>query len=216
MIVFLAASIALASAPVAFHEPVDGQLPYFLKEDLAPVWKVVPGRELSSLVRIPDFELSSQQVARFRASEQLRGKVAIANFFFASCPGYCPRMTRNVKKAFDRLRGRKDVVFISYSVTPTIDTRDALKAFARKHGVDGANWHFLTGSRDTIYDLARNHFQSDLAVDLNQGKDQFVHSENIYLLDPSRLLRGVYNSSDPLEVSQLVEDVATLLSRRKQ
>jgi len=84
-------------------------------------------------------------------SDLLRGKVVIINSFFATCPGSCLPMSRNLEKIQTALGDRlgKDVYIISISVDPAVDTPASLKEYAKKlHARPG--WFFLTGNKPDV------------------------------------------------------------------
>lgn len=189
-----------------FETPIDGMLPYFVKKDLSPTWK----KENKELLKLGDHQVQSQLTKTF-GSKKMKGKVTIVNFFFATCPGYCPRITSNVKKVFNDYRDNNDVQFVSYSVTPSLDTLEVLKNYAEKHEVNNKNWHFVRGKREVIYDVARKYLLADLAIDLNKEKEEFVHTESLYLIDGELNVRGIYNSASMRALQELKGDIKLLL-----
>lgn len=189
-----------------FETPVKGMLPFFSKKDISPTWN----SKANNLLRIEKHELSSQLKAKFGSSD-MTGRVSVVNFFFATCPGYCPRITSNIKKVHKSFTDSKRVKFVSYSVTPNIDTIDKLTQYAKKYKIDASNWHFVRGDRKVIYNIARNQLIADLAIDLNKDVDQFVHSESIYLIDRNLYVRGIYNSASKRAMAELKEAISLLL-----
>lgn len=192
----------------SFETPVKGVLPYFKHKDISPTWKKTNDR-----MKIKKYTLESQLKDKF-GDKDMKGKVSVVNFFFATCQGYCPRMTSNIKRAFKHHKGEKGVNFISYSVTPNIDTKETLKEYAKRTDIANSNWHLVRGDRDTIYNLARKQLQADLEVDLKKDEDQFVHSENVYLIDQDLYVRGIYNSASKREMNELSEDISKLLKKK--
>jgi len=80
-------------------------------------------------------------------------KIHVANFIFTSCGSICPTMTHNMKIVSDSLGNDQSVVFLSYSVTPWIDSPDVLSIFITNNSITNPNWHFLTGNKTEIYNL---------------------------------------------------------------
>lgn len=188
-----------------FYDPIEGELPFFQKNDLNPVWK-----DKEDVVKITDYQMISQRNKKYGPLE-MKGKVKVVNFFFATCQGYCPTTTTNIKRTFNNYEDNSNIDFLSYSVTPNIDNVDNLRKYAKRYDVRGSNWHFLTGNRNDIYQLARKELFADMALDLNLNEDQFVHSEEVFLIDQNNYLRGVYNSRLKTEMEQLAQDIKLLL-----
>src|SRR5690606_15984026 len=112
-----------------------------------------------------------------------------------SCSGFCPRLVQNVKKLQLAFGTDPQVKVIFHSVTPLKDTPSLLKEYAQKMDISSPHWHFLTGAKETIYHLARDIYQADTKTDVQQGSNEFVHSENIYLMDHHLRFRGIYNGN---------------------
>lgn len=191
-----------------FNKSVKGQLPYFLIKDIQPIWNVTK-IDQAKLIKLPRHQLKNQYGKQFD-SNNLKGKVSALSFFFATCSGYCPLMTKNIKRAFVKVKDDKNFVFLSYSVTPSKDTVQILATYANDAGINNANWELLTGKRETIYNLARKYLFADLAIDLDKEEDQFVHSESIYLIDQNLFVRGIYNANKPQEIKTLYIDMKSL------
>lgn len=205
----LSISVFAAEDFKTFHKPVSGQLPYFEKKDMNPIWKI---SQDSQLLKIQKQSLKSHIKGKF-TEKDYDGKVSAVSFFFATCPGYCPMMTKTIKNAFDQLKTDPGMMFVSYSVTPNRDTNKILHEYADKFGINHANWHLLNGDRETIYNFAREELFADLAVELELKEDQFVHSEKVYLIDQKRFVRGIYNATSKKEMLQLASDMKKLRTK---
>ena len=206
ILLLLSFSVIASEDFKTFHKPVPGQLPYFEKKDMNPIWNV---SQDSKLLKIQKQNLKSHIKGKF-TEKDYNGKVSAVSFFFATCPGYCPMMTKTIKHAFDQLKTDPTMMFVSYSVTPNRDTNDVLHDYANKYGINNANWHLLNGDRDTIYDFARQELYADLAIEMELKEDQFVHSEKVYLIDQKRFVRGIYNATSKKEMLQLAKDMKRL------
>ena len=158
--------------------------------------------------KIPDFNLINQD-GRTISQRDLDGKIYVANFFFASCPGVCPKMTDEVKQVQDEFKKDSDIVFISHTVDPEQDSLPALKAFAEKHGADLSKWYFVTGNRDSIYALAINGYLVPAAEDV-RAEGGFLHSQDLLLVDKEKHLRGIYDSMEPEEIKRLKDEIKVL------
>lgn len=192
-----------------FHEPIPGQLPYFLKDDFTPIWDKAqhPKEDFIRLGRA--FSLQNQK-GNIITEQVLKNHMVIAHFFFATCSGYCPIMARKLTKVQEKLKTRKDLLIASFSVTPNTDTVERLQDFAQRYQIDSSNWHLLRGERNTIYDIARNELLADLALDMGKKEDQFVHSESVYLIDHQGFVRGIYNGNVKSSLDKMIEHTRSL------
>ena len=163
---------------------------------------------------IPDFMLINQNGETI-SQENFEGKIYVANFFFASCPGVCPKMTDEVKRVQDEFKTNDDVLFISHTVDPEHDSLPALKAFAEKHGADLSKWFFVTGNRDSIYALAINGYLVPAAEDA-RAEGGFLHSQDLLLVDKEKRIRGIYDSLEPTEIKRLTDEIKVLLYEYKE
>src|SRR5688572_15469203 len=163
---------------------------------------------------VPDFKLVNQNGDTI-TQKNFEGKIYVANFFFASCPGVCPKMTDEVKFVQHEFKDNKDVLFISHTVDPESDSLPALKAFAEKHGADLSKWFFVTGNRDSIYALAINGYLVPAAEDA-RAEGGFLHSQDLLLIDKEKRIRGIYDSLEPKEIKRLKDEIKVLLHEYKE
>jgi protein SCO1/2 len=110
----------------------------------------------------------------------------------------------------EQLLEEKQLRLLSFSVTPEMDGVPELKEYAEKNGIMNEVWHLLTGNRDVIYDLGRNQFFVEEDMGLEKGPDDFLHTENILLIDGDRHIRGIYNGLNKTAINQLLADAKTL------
>lgn len=148
-----------------------------------------------------------------------RGKIIVMDFFFTSCRGICPALTRNMSKlqqSFLRggnLRKKIDtsiVQFMSFSIDTERDSVPVIKSYADRYGVNHDNWWLLTGNQDEINKFA---FE-ELKVDQFSGSpvdSDFVHTNRFVLLDRDMVVRGFYNGLDSIAVSKLARDIGILM-----
>ena len=108
-----------------------------------------------------------------------------------------------------RILDDDEVLLLSHSVTPKIDSVPQLKKYAIEKGVVDAKWNLVTGNKKQIYDLARKSY---LAVkdDGDGGEFDMIHTENFILVDKERRIRGTYDGTDPIEIQELLEDLKIL------
>ncbi|NCP58774.1 MAG: SCO family protein [Flavobacteriales bacterium] len=157
---------------------------------------------------IADFALANQN-GEIITQNNYKDKIYIADFFFTTCPTICPIMTDNMVHLQEILKDDKDVLLLSHSVTPEIDSVPVLKAYAEKKGVNDAKWNMLTGDKKQIYDLARKSYL--VAKDEPYGGDyDMIHTENFVLVDSKRRIRGFYDGTNWEEMEKLLEDLKIL------
>ena len=124
-------------------------------------------------------------------------------------------MTQNIKRVHDRLDPQMPVRILSHSVTPQADSVSVLNRYAEKHGANPALWWFLTGEKTEVYRLARQSYFSCLDEG-DGGFQDFVHTENIVLVDAKGRLRGFYDGTDEKAMSQLFNDLTFLLKKKSE
>ena len=158
---------------------------------------------------LPDFEFldqDSQTVSR----KSLAGKIYVADFFFTSCPTICPKMTKEMDRAYRQYKGNEKVHFLSHTIDTRHDSIPVLRKYAEKIDVTDARWHFVWGPREEIYDMAKAYFQ--VAYPDSMSPDGFVHSGQFALVDGDGYIRGFYNGTDPQDIDKMMRDIEFLLS----
>lgn len=186
-----------------------GTLPYYSEATFTPHWLSPNSNELKDFHKIPSFSFTNQEGATV-TDKTFHDKIFVVDFFFTSCPGICPKMTENmglIQKAFLE---DDEVLLLSHSVTPDADSVTALKNYAIDKGVDSKRWHLVTGERDEIYKLGRQHYFVEEDLGLEKEADEFLHTENFILIDKNKHIRGIYNGLNKGSVYQLVADILTL------
>jgi protein SCO1/2 len=165
--------------------------------------------------KIAPFELVNQNADTI-TQDDYTGKIYVADFFFTTCPTICPVMTKNMMLVQEEFKNDPDVLILSHSVTPEIDSVAVLKKYAVKKGVMDSKWNLVTGDRKQIYDLARKSY---LAAKENKygGEYALIHTENFLLVDKEGRLRGrSYDGTDPEDVEKLIEDIYILKESYKR
>jgi protein SCO1/2 len=157
---------------------------------------------------IDSFSLLDQNGNVF-TRDSIGDKIFIASFFFASCPDVCPTINGHLKIATDRLKNSTDVMFLTHSVDPYNDSVAVLNQYAKDYEADYNQWRFLTGSKSTIYHLARDSYKS--VIQEVPDTNAFIHSEKLVLVDKEFHVRGIYDGLDIKEVLNMVEDARFLL-----
>ena len=156
--------------------------------------------------RIADFSLTNQN-GQMVTQKNYEGKIYVADFFFTTCPGICIEMTRNMLKIQKETLNNPNIMLLSYSVTPKIDSVAQLKKYALEKGINDSKWNLVTGDKEQIYGLAR---ESYFAVKEGEGIKGMIHTENFILIDPDRRIRGFYDGTDDDEISRLMDDILLL------
>jgi protein SCO1/2 len=140
----------------------------------------------------------------------LKGKIIVLDFFFTHCPTICPKLAIAMKKLQKSFPNNDSIVqFVSISIDPKHDSVEQLRKWARKFNVDPDSWWLGTGDRDSIYNFALHEIKASVA-DVNVDT-AFVHTENFFLLDKDRVVRGWFNGLDSVAQSKLVRDIPLLL-----
>jgi protein SCO1/2 len=140
----------------------------------------------------------------------MEGKITIVDFFFTSCPSICPVMSKEMERVNDHFRDEPNVQILSISIDPTYDTPQILKAYAEEHHAIPGKWHFLSGSKEETFQLARCGFVLP-ALDGNGVPDDFVHSDKFILIDDQGRIRGYYSGTTREEVDLLMLETKILL-----
>ena len=181
------------------------QLPIYQPSDINP--SLVDSALLNETDhRISDFTLINHLGDTISLAD-VEGKIIVVDFFFTRCGTICPVMTKNLKLLHDRLED--DVRILSHTVTPIADSVSVLNEYAQKHDADSETWWFLTGEKSEIYRLARKSYFSCLDQG-DGGYQDFVHTENVVLIDREGRLRGFYDGTLSAEISQLYRDIQLL------
>lgn len=157
---------------------------------------------------IADFSLTNQN-GQTITNADYKDKIYIADFFFTTCPTICPIMTDNMGVIQKEIINDDEVLLLSHSVTPQIDSVQQLKKYALEKGVIDHKWNLVTGDKKEIYDLARKSY---MAVKTNGdgGPFDMIHTENFILVDKQRRIRGTYDGTNPEEIKKLLEDLKIL------
>ena len=184
------------------------KLPVFNPVDVNPRLVDKSVRNVKHGHKIADFTLLNQNGDTI-TQDTFKDKIYVANFFFTSCKGICPVMATNMKEVQDAFKNDKDVLFLSMSVTPVKDSVSVLKAYAKQKGAISGKWHFTTGDKKDIYNLARKSYMA--VLDEGDGGEQdFIHTEQFMLIDKKRQIRGFYDGTKPEDIKLLINDIRIL------
>lgn len=156
---------------------------------------------------IADFSLTNQN-AQTITQKNYKDKIYVADFFFTTCQTICPIMTDHMVQIQQKLKNDDEVLLLSHTVTPEIDSVPQLKKYALEKGVIDAKWNLVTGNKKEIYDLARKSYL--VAKDVPFEEYDLIHTENFVLVDKKRRIRGFYDGTDPEAIQKLLEDIQIL------
>ena len=158
--------------------------------------------------KIAPFSLTNQNGLTITEKDYMN-KIYVADFFFTTCPSICPKMTENMGLIQENIKTDNQVLLLSFSVTPEIDSVQQLKRYAIDKGVIDSKWNLLTGDKKEIYELARKSY---LAVKSNGdgGEHDMIHTENFILVDPEKRIRGFYDGTDTNAMDELLSDIKVL------
>ena len=158
--------------------------------------------------KIKDFSMKNQNGETI-TQEFYNDKIYVADFFFTTCPTICPIMTENMGYIQEKIKNDSDILLLSFSVTPEIDSVEQLKKYALEKNVIDSKWNLLTGDKKEIYDLARKSYLV-AKNDGDGGKYDMIHTENFVLVDKEKRIRGFYDGTNQSEMDKLLNDIRIL------
>ena len=158
--------------------------------------------------KIADFALTNQNGKTIN-QEDYKDKIYVADFFFTTCQTICPIMTDHMVEIQKEILDDDEIMLLSHTVTPEIDTVAQLKRYAEMKGVNDKKWNLVTGDKKEIYKLARKSY---LAVKDNGdgGPFDMIHTENFMLIDKKRQIRGFYDGTNAEDITRLLDDISVL------
>ncbi|MEM0517620.1 MULTISPECIES: SCO family protein [Aequorivita] len=156
---------------------------------------------------IADFSLINQN-GKTITQDDYKDKIYVADFFFTTCQTICPIMTDHMVEIQEKLKNDHDVLLLSHTVTPEIDSVPQLKKYALEKGVNDDKWNLVTGDKKEIYNLARKSYLA--AKDVPFQENDLVHTENFVLVDKKKRIRGFYDGTDPEAIESLLHDIKVL------
>ena len=157
--------------------------------------------------KITNFKLTNQNGEEITQANY-KDKIYVADFFFTTCQDICPIMTKNMYQLQEELKNEDEILLLSHSVMPEVDTVEQLKEYAIENNVNDSKWNLVTGDKKQIYELARKSY---LAVeDSNFNEFDMIHTENFMLIDKEKQIRGFYDGTNSEEINQLLKDIEIL------
>lgn len=187
---------------------------------------------------VHDFSFVNQN-GKNVTERDVEGKVYVAEYFFTTCKGICPKMNANMRRVYDTFKDEKDFLILSHTCMPETDSVPLLKDYEKKmltgklvktnegsYSVDAdsitndylspGQWHFLTGDKIALYKMARESYLIDnnKPDTLQNISDQFIHTQFFALLDKQRRVRGIYDGLKENEIQKLITDITALLKEK--
>jgi protein SCO1 len=186
---------------------------------------------------VPAFSFVNQD-GKTISQKETDDKVYVVEYFFTTCAGICPKMNANMRRVYDAYKDKNDFLIISHTCMPEVDSVPVLKAYEQKminglliknddgvyamskapitQNLQNTNWHFVTGSKDSLYKMARHGYIID-----NQKPDstqnianQFIHTQFFALVDRYRRVRGIYDGLKEDEIQKLLIDIKSVMKEK--
>jgi len=186
---------------------------------------------------IPEFSFKDQNGKAFTKSN-VDGKVYVAEYFFTTCKGICPKMNLNLRRVYEAYKNEPGFLIASHTCMPETDSIPVLKKYEAKmlagaltqnpngsykiihtdslEKFTNTNWYFLTGDKILLYKLARQGYiiDNDKPDSTQHIGDQFLHSQFFALVDKNNRVRGIYDGLENREIEKLIGDIKNLLKEK--
>ncbi len=181
---------------------------YFAMTRLIPGFGKV---ELPVLGYVQPFAFTNQ-AGKVITEKDMKGKVAVVEYFFTTCKGICPKMNANMQQVYQQYKSEPNFRILSHTVDPDTDSVATMKRYADSLGANAEEWWFLTGRKDSLYAAARNSYLLDDPKNNTGGMDeQFIHTQFFALVDKEGKVRKIYDGLKKDELDQLKDDIGRLL-----
>ncbi len=192
----------------------DERLKVYNPIDVNPKLVDVSVKHIQRNHTIADFELTNQN-GRKITNEDYKDKIYVADFFFTRCQNICITMAYYMNELQEHYKEDNDIMFLSHSVTPVMDSVPVLREYANQKGVIDGKWHVTTGSKKHIYKLARKSYLAVLEEG-NGDENDFIHTQNFVLVDKERRIRGIYDGTEKEDMEKLKKDIEILKREYKK
>ena len=171
-------------------------------------------RELPVLSYVQPFSFTNQD-GRVVTERDLQGKVFVAEFFFTTCKGICPKMNRNMYEVYNKFKDNPDFKILSHTVDPATDDVTKLKQYADSLKIDAGTWWLVTGSKDSLYTMARRSYLLESREnDTIPIEEQFIHTQFFSLVDREGRVRKIYDGLKKEDITAMEKDITKLLESR--
>ena len=158
---------------------------------------------------IPDFEFLNQDSQKV-TNETFKNKAYVVDFFFTNCPTICPKVTKQMLRLHDYFKEEEKLLFLAHTIDPKRDSVKRLAHYAKNLGVTSEKWHFVTGVKDNLYEIADDYFS--IAIEDDEAPGGFNHSGRLILVDRDRKVRAFCDGTDSISVTRFIGDVKLLLN----
>jgi len=183
---------------------------YFIITSLVPEFKT---SKLKVISTVKPFHFTNQN-GNIVTEKEVAGKVYVASYFFTTCKGICPEMNGNLKKVYAKFKTENDFLILSHTSDPEVDSVPKLKQYAENMGANPNNWIFLTGRKDSLYQMARFSYAiDDPANNLKNINDDFLHTQFWALVNKKGEVRKIYDGLKMTEVNSLMRDIKNELKK---
>lgn len=171
-------------------------------------WKV----KMPILSYVQPFNFTNQD-GESVTDQNLLNKITVVEYFFTTCKGICPKLNTNMKQVYEIYKNEPSFQIISHTCNPDTDSVSVLKHYADSLQVNTKKWIFLTGQKDSLYQMARgSYLLDDPKNNVEKIEDQFIHTQFFALVDRQGKVRGkIYDGLKALEIEQLIQDISKLL-----
>ena len=187
---------------------VDEKLKIYNPADVNPRLVDFSMKHITKDHTIADFELTNQNGQKI-TNKNYKDKIYVADFFFTRCQTICINMAYNMGQLQNLYKKDTDIMFLSHSVTPEIDSVTVLKEYADRKGVIDGKWNITTGAKKHIYELARKSYFAVLDEGTGDEND-FIHTEQFVLVDKEKRIRGYYDGTEKEDMEKLKKDIVLL------
>ena len=169
---------------------------------------LVPEKYISE---VQSFRFTNQDGKEF-SNKDIEGKVYVAEFFFTTCEAICPQMHGNMKKVYDELKNEKDFLIVSHTCMPETDTVPRLRVYADSMQVDTQKWVFLTGRKDSLYNMARFSYTIDNPeYYVAKPTDFFMHTQFWALVNKKGQVIKIFDGLKESEADQMIARIRKML-----
>ena len=180
---------------------------YQNKYEKLPVYNL-SGKNENLLTQLSSFNLLNQDGRKLNKGDW-DNKLLVIDFFFTHCPSICPKLTKALKEVESNFNKENFLQIASFTVDPERDSSAQLRKYSAQFNLNTIQWNLITGAKKDIYKLARNGFKI-IAADGDGGPDDFIHSDQIILVDTQKNIRGYYEGTNPDEIKRLITDINKL------
>ena len=181
---------------------------------IAVLSKLIPGCAtpgLPPLSYVQPFVFTTQDGNAF-SDKDVKGKVYVAEYFFTTCRGICPRLNNNMRKVYEKYKNENNFLILSHTCDPATDSAARLKHYSDSMGVSTARWVFLTGRKDSLYNQARISYKiDDPKNNLTSIEDDFLHTQFFALVNKKGEVKKIYDGLKQSEVAEMINDIEKLL-----